>query len=170
MRRSLLLGLLIALLALALPMTVLGDVTVAPGGGTPGTSRNFVLVGHNALFNRGMNAALAVVEKHGRTYVYVGNRTDASSRCGAGDPRGATNPDSCPHVRPGILIVDATDPSDPTVAGEIPASVAVPNAAGQPVGVTSRELRSSIGMWSPSGVLRSMVESGAATKNGILCS
>jgi hypothetical protein len=141
MRRSLLFGLVLVLLALALPLSVLGDVTIAPGGGTPGTSRNFVLVGHNALFNRGLNAALAVVEKRGRTYVYVGNRTDASSRCGAGDPRAVANVDGCPHVHPGILILDATHPSDPTVVGEIPASVAVPNAAGQPVGVTSRELR-----------------------------
>jgi hypothetical protein len=141
MRRSLLFGLVLVLLALALPLSVLGDVTIAPGGGTPGTSRNFVLVGHNALFNRGLNAALAVVGKQGRTYVYVGNRTDASSRCGVGDPRAAANPDGCQHVHPGILILDATNPSEPAVVGEIPASVAVPNAAGQPVGVTSRELR-----------------------------
>jgi hypothetical protein len=36
MRRSLVLAFVFALLALALPLTVLGDVTVAPGGGTPG--------------------------------------------------------------------------------------------------------------------------------------
>ena len=141
MRRTTLLAAAGAALALALPAVVHGDVTVAPGGGTPGTSHNFVLVGHNSLFDRGLNAALAVVEKNGRTYVYVGNRTDASSRCGVGDPRAATNVDGCPHVHPGILILDATDPSDPTVVGEIPASAAVPNAVGQPVGVTSRELR-----------------------------
>ena len=140
-RRTTFLAAIAAAFALAMPAVVHGDVTVAPGGGTPGTSHNFVLVGHNALFNRGMNAALAVVKKHGRTYVYIGNRTDGSSRCGAGDPRGVANPDGCPHVRPGILIVDATNPSNPTVAGEIPASAAVPNAVGQPVGVTSRELR-----------------------------
>src|SRR2546427_3586001 len=34
-----------------------GSVTVGPGGGTPGTSKNFVLVGHDSLFGRGMNAA-----------------------------------------------------------------------------------------------------------------
>jgi len=140
-RRTTFLAAVAAALALAMPAVVHGDVTVAPGGGTPGTSQNFVLVGHNALFDRGMNAALAVVKKRGRTFVYIGNRTDGSSRCGVGDPRGITNPDGCPHVRPGILIVDATDPSNPTVAGEIPASAAVPNAAGQPVGVSSRELR-----------------------------
>ena len=30
-----------------------GSVTVGPGGGTPGTAKNFVLVGHDALFGRG---------------------------------------------------------------------------------------------------------------------
>ena len=141
MRRTTLLAIASAALALAVPAVVRGDVTVAPGGGTPGTSQNFVLVGQNPLFARGMNAALAVWEKNGHTYVYVGNRTDGSSRCGAGDPRAAVDVNSCPHVHPGILILDATDPSNPTVVGEIPASAAVPNAAGQPVGVTSRELR-----------------------------
>src|SRR2546426_8542347 len=37
-------------------------------------------------------------------FLYVGNRTDGSSRCGFGDPR-RTDPnfglDSCPHVHPG---------------------------------------------------------------------
>ena len=106
---------------------------------------NFELVGSNPLFNRGMNAALAIFDH----FVYVGNRTDASSSCG--DLNGAgpivpvlppTNPDgTCTHVHPGILIVDVADPTHPLVVGEIPAEVAVPNAAGQPVGVTSRELR-----------------------------
>src|SRR5215813_7073038 len=49
--------------------------SVGAGGGTPGTSSNFTLVGHDPLFNRGMNAALAI---YGH-YVYVGNRTDGSS-------------------------------------------------------------------------------------------
>jgi hypothetical protein len=138
-RRTILLAAVALLIALVLPAVVRGDVTIAPGGGTPGTSRNIVLVGHNSLFNRGMNAALAVWEKGGKTYAYVGNRTDGSDTCGIGDPRRGVQP--CPHVHPGILILDTTDPSDPDVVGEIPASAAVPNAAGQPVGVTSRELR-----------------------------
>jgi hypothetical protein len=144
-RRNLMLAFVLALLALALPMTVLGDVTVAPGGGTPGTSSNFQLVGHNPLFSRGMNAALTIFDH----YVYVGNRSDGSDSCGDLNGSGPvapvltpTNPDgTCRHVRPGIQIVDIQDLSDPTVVGEIPASVAVPNAADQPVGVTSRELR-----------------------------
>ena len=118
--RRLSMVLLLALLALAVPMTVLGDVTVGPGGGTPGTASNFTLVGHNDLFARGMNAAIANFDH----YVYVGNRTDGSSRCGFGDPR-RTDPnfglDSCPHVHPGILILNIEEPTKPTFVGEIPA-------------------------------------------------
>ena len=145
MRRNLLIGFVLALLALALPLTVLGDVSVAPGGGTPGTSSNFQLVGHNPLFNRGMNAALTIFDH----YVYIGNRSDGSSSCGDSSGSGPvvpvltpTNSDgTCTHVHPGILIADIKDPSSPNVVGEIPATVAAPNAAGQSAGVTSRELR-----------------------------
>jgi hypothetical protein len=101
----------------------------APGGGTPGTAKNFKLVGHDPLFDRGMNAALAVFDH----YVYVGNRTDGSSQCGAGDARGPGA--NCPHPHPGVLIVDAKDPTHPTTVGEIG-----PPAEGN-VGITSRELR-----------------------------
>src|SRR5262249_42499767 len=119
--------------------------TVGAGGGTPGTSRRVELVGHNALFARGMNAALALF----RHFVYVGNRSDGSNSCGDLNATGPvipvltpTNPDgTCTHVHPGILIVDVHDPADPTVVGEIPAAVAAPNAAGEPAGVPSRELR-----------------------------
>jgi hypothetical protein len=114
---------------------VKGDVFVAPGGGTPGTSQNFELVGHDPLFDRGMNAAPAIFEKNGRTFVYIGNRSDGSSTCGVGDPRRAVDVNGCPHPHPGILILDATDPSDPTVVGEIG-----PPDAGLP-GITTRELR-----------------------------
>jgi hypothetical protein len=117
--------------ALTLPAVVRGDVVVGPGGGTPGTSLNFTLVGHNPLFGRGMNAAPAVYQH----FVYVGNRTDGSSRCGLNDPRFAVDPNSCPHPNPGILVVDVADPSTPTVVGEIG-----PPHAGQ-VGITTRELR-----------------------------
>src|SRR6266700_410362 len=60
------------------------NVTVGPGGGTPGTSKNFVLVGHDPLFGRGMNSAMTIF----RHYGYIGNRTDGSATCGVGDPRG----------------------------------------------------------------------------------
>jgi hypothetical protein len=77
----------------------------------PGT---FDVVGHNPLYGRGMNAALAVHRGH----VYIGNRTDATPG----------------HAHPGILVVDATDPSKPKVVNEVLGEQAQ-------VGVTSRELR-----------------------------
>ncbi len=115
MRRPLTTALACVVVALAAPLSVLGDTTVASGGATPGTASNFTLVGHNPLFARGMNAALAIYGNH----VYVGNRTDGSAG----------------HVHPGILIVDISNPASPTVVGEIG-----PPNAGQ-VGITTRELR-----------------------------
>ena len=55
---------------------------LAPPVATQVTS-NFQLVGQNPLFGRGMNSAAAVFQN----FLYVGNRTDGSSRCGFGDPR-----------------------------------------------------------------------------------
>jgi hypothetical protein len=100
-------------LALALPSAANAAVGVGPGGGTPGTSSNFVLVGSNPLFNRGMNAALTIFDH----FVYIGNRTDGSSTCGVGDPRGPGA--NCPHPHPGVLILDVKDPTHPAVVGEI---------------------------------------------------
>jgi len=131
MKRRLLASLSLLLLVLALPLVAFGDVTVGPGGGPPGTSLNFQLVGSNPLYARGMNAALTVYDH----YLYVGNRTDGSSTCGIGDPRRDVDPNSCPHPHPGILIADIADPTNPTVVGEIGAP-----HAGQ-VGITTRELR-----------------------------
>jgi len=90
---------------------------------------NVTLVGHDPLFNRGMNAALAIYDH----YVYVGNRTDSSSICvgATGTPSG----DNCPHPHPGVLIVDIVDPAHPKVVGEI----GKPYAGN--IGVTTRELR-----------------------------
>ncbi|MGH9290420.1 MAG: hypothetical protein ACRD0V_19350, partial [Acidimicrobiales bacterium] len=93
MRRLLLLA--AALVVLLVPAVVGADVGVGPGGGTPGTSSNFELVGHNDLSGfeldgnispRGMNAAPAIFDR----FVYIGNRADGSSRCGIGDPRRET--------------------------------------------------------------------------------
>jgi hypothetical protein len=124
----------VAGVALAVPATASADVGVGVGGGTPGTSSNFTLVGANPLSARGMNAALATFDH----YVYVGNRTDGSSRCGAGDPRASTSGvDSCPHPDPGVLVVDVADPAAPTVVGRFGEEfVSGPNQ-----GQTSRELR-----------------------------
>jgi hypothetical protein len=74
----------------------------------------FTQVGHNPLFGRGMNAALAVFDKH----VYIGSRTDATPG----------------HANPGILVVDASDPAKPEVVNEILGEQAA-------IGQTSRELR-----------------------------
>lgn len=94
------------------PVTPEGHV---PGPVHPDTSRNFEVVGHDPLFARGMNAAPAVYGD----YVYVGNRTDGSEG----------------HPRPGVLVVDAADPTSPRVVGEI----GPPNAGN--IGETTRELR-----------------------------
>ena len=136
MRRPVLVAVL-ACMAMLAPMSVASGgvtaaprgVTVGPGGGTPGTSRNFRLVGHDPLFGRGMNAAAAIY----RHYIYIGNRTDGSATCGIGDPRGPGA--NCPHPHPGVLIDDISDPANPHTVGEIG-----PPLEGNP-GITSRELR-----------------------------
>src|SRR5262249_20252150 len=118
------------------------EVGVGPGGGTPGTSQNFELVGHEPLFARGMNAALTIFDH----FVYVGNRSDGSSSCGDQGTSPAvvvpvltpTNPDgTCTHVHPGVQVVDIADPSAPTVVGEFGTEF----VTGANVGQTSRELR-----------------------------
>ena len=92
-------------------------------------SSHVELVGHEPLYNRGMNAAIALYDH----YAYIGSRTDSSSTCvgATGLPSGA----DCPHPHAGILIVDINDPSKPSVVGEI----GKPYAA--KIGVTTRELR-----------------------------
>ena len=117
------------------------QTTVAEGGGTPGTSKNFRLVGHNPLFSRGMNAAPTVFGR----YVYVGNRSDGSNSCGDLNATGPiapvltpTNPDgTCTHVHPGVLVVDARNPNHPDVVGEFGNEF----VTGANVGQTARELR-----------------------------
>lgn len=84
-------------------------------------AENFELVGHSPLLSRGMNSALAV---HDDT-VYVGSRTDGT------------------HPNAGVLVVDASVPSDPTVVGQV-----TPPAEGNP-GESSRELR----VWPAAGLL-----------------
>lgn len=85
----------------------------APAAATSGPGQ-FTLVGHDPLFGRGMNAALALYGTH----VYVGNRTDGSPG----------------HSHPGVLVVDVKDPSKPKVVSEI-----TEQQGG--VSQTSRELR-----------------------------
>ena len=96
-----------------------------------GISTNFQLVGHDPLFSRGMNSALAI---HGN-YLYVGNRTDGSDECvpatGVPDP----SVTGCPHTHPGVLVVNIANPTNPHVVGEIG-----PPTEGN-IRETSRELR-----------------------------
>src|ERR671911_15878 len=97
------------LIALALlPLLLAASATAAPSTGA------FALVGHEPLMSRGMNAAIAV---HG-DYAYIGSRTDGGH-------------EDMPHG--GILIVDVSDPSDPTLINEEPIDA-------HP-GESSRELR-----------------------------
>jgi hypothetical protein len=136
MRRSVFV-VFVLLLAAAGASFAASDGGGSPGGGTPGTSSNFTLVGHDALFGRGMNAAPALYTDRttGRTYVYVGNRTDGSLPC---DQTGGVQPchsSASVHTHPGILIEDVTDPAHPTNVGEIG-----PPHAGL-AGITTRELR-----------------------------
>jgi hypothetical protein len=127
-------------------------IVVGPGGGTPGTSSNLALVGHEPLFGRGMNAALTFYSH----YAYVGNRTDGSNSCGDFNATGPvaavltpTNPDgTCTHVHPGILVVDVANPSAPSVVGEFGTEF----VTGAEVGQTSRELR----VWPQQGLLMVM--------------
>src|SRR2546428_10208392 len=90
MKRRLLVRLSLLGLVLTLPLVAFGDLTVGAGGGAPGTSLNFQLVGSNPLFARGMNAALTIYDH----YAYIGNRTDGSDTSGIGDPRPGREPGS----------------------------------------------------------------------------
>jgi hypothetical protein len=136
---------LVALFLISTTSAANADVSIGPGGQVPGTASSVTLVGHTPLANRGMNAALALYDH----FVYVGNRTDGSSRCGAGDPRIPTSGlDSCPHVLPGIAVVDVSDPSNPTVVGDFATEL----ATGPNIGQTSRELR----VWPSQGLLMVM--------------
>ena len=108
MRRIITTILSISLLSLGLYSSA-GNAAAPEGG-------SLELVGHSALNNRGMNAALAI---HG-DYAYVGSRTDAK----ANNSNGA-----------GVLVVDISDPSAPEVVSQIG-----PPLEANP-GETSREMR-----------------------------
>ncbi len=92
------------------PWVLAGLITACTGGGPerpsvsePVTPRKFpgslTLVAHEPLFDRGMNAALAVWND----FAYVGSRTDGSKG----------------HPHAGVLVVNIQDPAHPEVVGEI---------------------------------------------------
>jgi hypothetical protein len=93
---------------------------VPPEPDLPGSLK---VIGHEPLFGRGMNAALAVWGD----FAYVGSRTDGSPG----------------HPHPGVLVVSVKDPRNPNVVAEIG-----PPHEGNP-GETSRELR----VWAGQGIL-----------------
>jgi len=101
-----------------------GSVSAFAFSTTP--TYNFTLVGHNALYDRGMNAAGAIYDH----WMFVGNRTD-------GTPG---------HTHPGTLILDIANPANPTVVGELP----YPTLA--TMGYSSREMR----VWTQQKVLMIM--------------
>jgi len=124
-------------MALFAPPSAQGDTGVGPAGGTPGTSSNFTLVGHDPLFARGTNAALALYTDaaSGKIYVYVGSRTDGSAPCSQTGNVQPCHASSNIHTHPGILIEDVSNPANPANVGEVG-----PPYAAQP-GITTRELR-----------------------------
>ena len=108
MRRSVWLTALMAIAAIGLVLPA--TATEAPGKAKAGS---LTQVGHEPLMNRGMNAAMAI---HG-DYAYIGSRTDGGH-------------EDMPHG--GVMVVDISDPSDPTLLG--------PPFDAKP-GESSRELR-----------------------------
>ena len=89
----------------------------APAPIVTGTASNFTLVGHEPIFDRGVNAAPAFYDDGARSWVYVGSRSDGT------------------HLHSGVAIVNVTDPTKPATVGEI----ALPSTL--TAGYTSRELR-----------------------------
>jgi len=84
-----------------------------------------------------MNAALAVYtdSSTGKSYVYVGNRTDGSKPCSQTGNVPPCHSSPNVHIHPGILIEDVTHPSAPTTVG----TIGRPYAALP--GISTRELR-----------------------------
>ena len=68
-----------------------------PVPANPPMPGKFELLGSNALMNRGMNSAIAVLDG----YAYIGSRTDGS------------------HANAGVFVVDVRDPAKPTIVKEI---------------------------------------------------
>jgi hypothetical protein len=100
-----------------IPTTATVDAAVnstqPPEPQPPPSTGSFELLGHSPLFQRGMNAGLAVYG----SYAYVGSRTDGN------------------HADAGVLVLDISNPTNPQVVYQIG-----PPEEGLP-GQTSRELR-----------------------------
>jgi hypothetical protein len=121
----------IAVRPAAIVIALAAAVLAVPAGAGPnrsnvgtassyGLAKNFSVVGHAGLGQRGMNSPVAVAGK----CVYVGDRYYSDSADGPARPNG------------GIAIVDAGDPAHPAQVGVIP-----------PIGLsTQRELRADAGL------------------------
>src|ERR671924_2055330 len=107
MSRSALFKVLVGIAAVVL-------ILPAAAAGQPRTG-SIHQVGHEPLMDRGMNAAIAV---HG-DYAYIGSRTDGGHE---GMPHG------------GVMIVDISEPKEPTLLTETPILNPAP-------GESTRELR-----------------------------
>jgi hypothetical protein len=108
---------LAGLLAGGLPAGAAGTPQVTIGSpSVPGTVKNFQLVGHTDLGNRGMNSPIALAGK----CAYLGDRSYVAT----------------PRKNAGIAIVDISKPSDPKQVGSIPAR---PDT-------TQREMRADLGL------------------------
>ena len=70
----------------------------ARSGGKPPKAGSFKQIGHEPLFDRGMNAAIAIHDD----YAYIGSRTDGGHE---GQPHG------------GVMVVDISKPSKPKLLG-----------------------------------------------------
>src|ERR671921_1421067 len=85
---------LAGLFAGGLPAGAAGTAQVTVGSpSVPGTIKNFQLVGHTDLGNRGMNSPIALAGK----CAYLGDRSYAAT----------------PRKNAGIAIVDISNPADP---------------------------------------------------------
>lgn len=100
-------------LAVVLAIGAIAAPLSARAATATGTASNFTLVGHNSLFDRGMNSAPAIFDH----YLYVGSRSDGT------------------HLHSGVQIVDIADPTKPVDVGEIPLPAELSSS------YSSRELR-----------------------------
>jgi len=120
LRSAALVSCVAAIAAAVIPATAASTPSDVGAASVYGLDKNFQLVGHSSLANRGMNSPIAVAGK----CVYVGDRYYSSSTSEPVRPNG------------GIAIVDVSNPSAPKQAGVIP-----------PVSEsTQRELRADAGL------------------------
>src|SRR5690348_12041420 len=104
------------LLVSGLPAGAAGTPQVTVGSPSiPGTIKNFQVVGHTDLDNRGMNSPIALAGK----CAYLGDRSYAAT----------------PRKNAGIAVIDVSNPANPHQVNSIPAR---PDA-------TQREMRADAG-------------------------